>query len=176
MLDRDSFILRKTATIITLLVQVFAIYLFFRGHNHPGGGFIAGVASGIGILLLVLANGSHTVTRICPFEPLRLCGWGLAIATLSGLLGLSYSGAFLTHYHYKNPDFPALGSLYLGTPLLFDLGVFMVVLGVIAKVSFVLFDALQQQEHLEENPYRIPTGSLDHGIELAESQEKEVRE
>ena len=169
MLEQDSFILRKTATVIALIVQVFALYLFFRGHNLPGGGFIAGVASGIGVLLLVLANGSRIVTRICPFDPLRLCAWGLAVATLAGLLGLAGSGAFLTHYHYKDEGFPVLGSLYLGTPLLFDLGVFMVVLGVIVKVTFVLMDALQGQAHFDEPAYRIPTGVSETGLEHREN-------
>jgi multicomponent Na+:H+ antiporter subunit B len=144
MLKPDSFILRKTATLIALIVQIFAVYLFFRGHNLPGGGFIAGVASAIGMLILIFANGSTIISRICPFDPLRLCAWGLLVSVLSGLFGLLFSGAFLTHYHYKDPEFPVLGSLYLGTPQLFDLGVFMVVLGVILKITIVLMKALDE--------------------------------
>lgn len=144
MLKPDSFILRKSATFISLIVQIFAVYLFFRGHNLPGGGFIAGVASAIGILILIFANGSAIITRIIPFDPLRLCAWGLLVATVSGILGLLLSGAFLTHYHYKDPEFPVLGSLYLGTPQVFDLGVFMVVLGVVLKITIVLMDALEE--------------------------------
>ena len=146
MLDSDSFILRKTATIIAVMVQVFAVYLFFRGHNLPGGGFIAGVASATGMLLLVLANGKDSIPQICPFDPIRLCGWGLLIAFFTGIVGVLAGDPFLTHYHYKNADFPLLGELYLGTPLLFDLGVFLVVLGVVLKITFVLFDALAAKE------------------------------
>ena len=145
MLDGDSFFRGKTATITAVIVQVFAVYLFFRGHNLPGGGFIAGVASGIGMLLLILANGGSIIPRLCPYDPIRFCAWGLTIAFLSGLLGLMAGDPFLTHYHYKASDFPVLGDLYLGTPLLFDLGVFLVVLGVILKISFVLFDALSTE-------------------------------
>ncbi|MGC9451800.1 MAG: MnhB domain-containing protein [Oceanipulchritudo sp.] len=145
MLDNDSFILRKTATIIAVIVQVFALYLFFRGHNLPGGGFIAGVASATGVLLLVFANGRQVIRRICPFDPLRLCAWGLIIAFGTGLAGLALGQPFLTHFHYKNPDFPLFGELYLGTPLLFDLGVFLVVLGVVLKITFVFFQTMDSE-------------------------------
>lgn len=172
MVDNDSFILRKSATLIALIVQIFAVYLFFRGHNMPGGGFIAGVASGIGFILLILANGTRIVPRICPFDPLRLCAWGLAVSVLSGLAGLVASGAFLTHYHYKNPDFPVLGSLYLGTPLLFDLGVFMVVLGVIIKITLAFIDALGGQVHIDEAAYSIARAEGDAALESTLNREE----
>ena len=149
MFKPDSFILRKTSTAIALIVQVFAVYLFFRGHNLPGGGFIAGVASAIGMLLLILANGKAMIPRLCPFDPLRLCGWGLAVAFLAGVPGLLVRHAYLAHFHYKDDDFPLIGSLYLGTPLLFDLGVFLTVVGVILKISFVLLDAIEGQPQAE---------------------------
>ncbi|NDV63538.1 Na(+)/H(+) antiporter subunit B [Puniceicoccales bacterium CK1056] len=173
MLKPDSFILRKSATLIGLIVQIFAVYLFFRGHNLPGGGFIAGVASAIGILILIFANGSAIITRLCPFDPIRLCAWGLAIATLAGLAGLAFSGSFLTHYHYKDPDFPLLGSLYLGTPLLFDLGVFLVVLGVILKVTLVLMDALQMQKQSGEAAFLIARGCDDTILEDSDFNKEE---
>jgi multisubunit Na+/H+ antiporter MnhB subunit len=173
MLKPDSFILRKSATLIALIVQIFAVYLFFRGHNLPGGGFIAGVASAIGVLILIFANGSKIITRLCPFDPIRLCAWGLAIATTAGLAGLFISGSFLTHYHYKDPEFPLLGSLYLGTPLIFDLGVFLVVLGVILKVTLVLMDALQKQDHAEDPAFSIPCGDEDTLLEADASGKKE---
>jgi multicomponent Na+:H+ antiporter subunit B len=165
MFKQDSFILRKTATMIALIVQVFSIYLFFRGHNLPGGGFIAGVGSGVGVLLLILANGSAIVPKICPFDPLRLCAWGLAVATAAGLAGLALSGALLTHYHYKDMEFPILGSLYLGTPLIFDLGVFMVVLGVILKITLVLMDALEGQGRINDPACFIPVAIEDRPLE-----------
>ena len=173
MLKPDSFILRKSATLIGLIVQIFAVYLFFRGHNLPGGGFIAGVASAIGVLILIFANGSAIITRLFPFDPIRLCAWGLAIATASGLAGLFISGNYLTHYHYKDPDFPVLGSLYLGTPLVFDLGVFLVVLGVILKVTLVLMDALQKQRQCGEPAYVIMWGVDDSMLEGYAPEEKE---
>ncbi len=167
MLSNDSFILRKSAIMIAIIVQIFAVYLFFRGHNQPGGGFIAGVASAIGMLLLFFANDRSIIPRICPFDPLRLAAWGLAVATASGLLGLLLSGAFMTQYHYKDSNFPVLGSVYAGTPLLFDLGVFMVVVGVILKIALVLLDALQGQEDVAETAFALPTGSSEEPLEGA---------
>jgi multisubunit Na+/H+ antiporter MnhB subunit len=165
MLRPDSFILRKTATLIALIVQVFAVYLFFRGHNLPGGGFIAGVASGIGLLLIILANGKAVIPRLLPFDPLRLSAWGLAIATLSGASALFLGDAFLTNYHYKQADFPFLGSLYLGTPLLFDLGVFLTVVGVVIKISVLLMDALDSQKGCREPAFSLSAAEVDRGVE-----------
>lgn len=156
MQNSESYILKRSSTLIALIVQIFAIYLFFRGHNLPGGGFIAGVASAIGAILLILAHGNRIVPKLCPIDPLRLCAWGLAVAALSGLAGLIGSGAFLTHYHYKDTDFPILGSLYLGTPLLFDLGVFLVVFGVVLKITVVLLDTLEEADHSQIEAFSVP--------------------
>lgn len=146
MLKSDSFILRKTSVIIGLIVQIFAVYLFFRGHNQPGGGFIAGVGCSVGILLIIFANGKASTSDLIRFDPVRIAAWGLLISVFSGLISLALASDYLTHYHYKTDSAPFFGSLYLGTPLLFDLGVFMVVVGVILKVSFVLMDALDEQK------------------------------
>ncbi len=167
MFKPDSFILRKTATAIALIVQVFAVYLFFRGHNLPGGGFIAGVASAIGILLLIIANGKAMIPRLCPFDPLRLCAWGLMTAFLSGLPGLAARQAYLAHFHYKADDFPLIGSLYLGTPLLFDFGVYLTVVGVILKTTFVLLDALDAQRQAGEAAFHLPASTRQELLEQA---------
>ena len=172
MLKPDSFILRKTATLIAVIVQVFCVYLFFRGHNQPGGGFIAGVGSAIGILLLILANGKQIITKLFPFDPLKLCAWGLAIAFISGMLGPVSGKAFLTHFHYKDSDFPFFGSVYLGTPLLFDLGVFLTVLGVIMKVMLVLMDALDAQKSAGMPAFNLPMGKDDSPLEKEISAEE----
>lgn len=163
MLKSDSFILRKASTSIGLIVQVFAVYLFFRGHNLPGGGFIAGVGSAIGILLLVLANGKPMAAALCRIDPLRIAALGLLISTATGLFSMLLDDAFLTHYHYKDSDFPFFGNFYIGTPLLFDLGVYLTVVGVVLKVSFALLDALDDHADadlpafaLSRNPQDAP--------------------
>lgn len=161
MLNSDSFILRKTSIAIAFTVQIFAVYLFFRGHNLPGGGFIAGVASAIGLLLPILANGKAFTVRIIPFDPLRLAAYGLFIAVLAGLPGLFLDGAFFTNYHYKQEAFPFFGSLYLGTPLIFDLGVFLTVVGVTLKLAFLLMDALDDQRQEASPAFSIPRTDAD---------------
>lgn len=156
MLDSDSFILRKTATAIAFIVQIFAVYLFFRGHNLPGGGFIAGVGSAIGMLLLLLANGKAFTHRLCRFDPLRLAAYGLLIAALSGVPGMIFDETFLTQYHYKAEEVVFFGQLYLGTPLIFDLGVFLTVVGVVLKITFLLMDALDEQRDHETASFVLP--------------------
>lgn len=172
MLDSDSFILRKTATAIAFIVQIFAVYLFFRGHNLPGGGFIAGVGSAIGMLLLLLANGKAFAPRLCPFDPLRLGGYGLLIAVLSGIPGMIFDEAFLTQYHYKAEKVVFFGQLYLGTPLLFDLGVFLTVVGVVLKITFLLMDALDEQRDGPAAPFHLPLAETEEPLHAAGREEK----
>lgn len=143
MLKYDSFVLNRAAIIIALFIQVMAVYLFFRGHNLPGGGFIAGVCSGISVLLLVIAQGVDVVERIFRINPLRVAAVGLFICLLSGIISSVFGQEFLTHYHYKSTDFPVFVNFYLGTPMLFDFGVYLTVLGVVVKIPATMIEAIE---------------------------------
>lgn len=171
MLNPDSFILKKTVTAVAVMVQLFSVYLFFRGHNQPGGGFIAGVATSVGILLLVIGHGRASLGRFVRFDPLRLSAAGLAIAFASSLIGPLTGQAFLTHFHYKDTDFPVLGTFYAGTPMLFDLGVFLTVVGVILKTSFVLLDALNRQADTDMPVNALPQSDMDEPLERSKATE-----
>jgi multisubunit Na+/H+ antiporter MnhB subunit len=103
---------------------LFAAFLFLRGHNNPGGGFISA---------LVAATAAGFVHLSCvPSRPgrveARLIGGGLALATLSGVLAVAAGKPFLTGLWWHG-ELPGGGALHLGTPLLFDAGVFLAVLG-----------------------------------------------
>lgn len=169
MLNPDSFILKKTATAVAVMVQVFSVYLFFRGHNQPGGGFIAGVATSVGILLLVIGHGRERIATLIRFDPLQLSAVGLAVAFASSLIGPLTGQAFLTHFHYKDTDFPVLGTFYAGTPMLFDLGVFLTVVGVILKTTFVLLDALNRQADANLPANALPQSPEDEPLEQAKA-------
>jgi multisubunit Na+/H+ antiporter MnhB subunit len=134
----DSFILTAVVAFLFFLINVFAVYLFFRGHNLPGGGFIAGLCTALSFVMLGFVQGVEKLRGFLRVNPMRLATTGLVIAAVSGLFGLFGGGAFLEHYHPYFKNVPVLGDVYLGTPVLFDLGVFLVVVGVVLKIVFPL--------------------------------------
>jgi len=131
----DSVIFRAVASGLFFLVNIFAIYLLLRGHNLPGGGFIGGLGSALSLILISLAFGVEHAQRTLRVDPVRLAAGGLGLAVLTALLPLLGGDALLRHYHVT---LPLLGGVKVGTPLLFDIGVFFVVVGVTAKLVFAL--------------------------------------
>jgi multicomponent Na+:H+ antiporter subunit B len=133
----DSYLFRTVVRFAFFVINVLAIYLLLRGHNLPGGGFVGGLATAISLVLLSLAVGVEEMHRIVRLDPVRVAAAGLLLALLTGLAPLCFGGAFLEHF---NPHFslPILGEVHAGTPLLFDIAVYLVVVGVTAKIVFVL--------------------------------------
>lgn len=165
----DSFILRAVATFLFFLINLFAIYLLFRGHNLPGGGFIGGLGSALTFILLSLACGVETAQRLLHFDPVRIAATGLLLAVLTGLAPVLFGAAFLTQYNVKLKDVPLLGDLALGTPLLFDLGVFLVVVGVTAKLVFLLSRSITGLPALAEADRPRYAAALEEPVEETRS-------
>jgi multicomponent K+:H+ antiporter subunit A len=131
-------IFRAVALVFFFIVNLLAVYLLLRGHNEPGGGFIAGVATAVSLILLSFSNGFSGVQRLLRLDPLVIASLGLLLSVLTAAVPLLFGDPFLETYNWKGKDLPFIGELYLGTPILFDLGVYFVVVGVIAKVVFAL--------------------------------------
>ncbi len=125
--------LRLLDRILTPILLILAVFLFMRGHNNAGGGFIAGLVASVAFELQILSRGEMYVRkRIGPYlHPLT--GVGLMFAVTAAVIGLSESEFFDSVW--VNWQIGAL-HIELGTPVLFDLGVFMVVVSVV--VSFLL--------------------------------------
>jgi multisubunit Na+/H+ antiporter MnhB subunit len=122
----SSFLFSRAARGILPVAIVFAIYLLLRGHDAPGGGFIAGLVTGSAVLLHALASG-----RLHAPAPPRVhpAAWiGLSIAAATGLLSTAAGQGFLNHYHV-DLDLSRRTTLHLSTALLFDIGVYGVVVG-----------------------------------------------
>ena len=134
----SSYIFRTVAQFLFFIINLFALYLMLRGHHEPGGGFIAGLATGVSLLLLCLALGLAEMDRHLRFDPLRLAAAGLLLATLTALAPALAGHTFLEHFHVHLHGLPLLGDLHVGTPLLFDGGVYLVVVGITAKIILVL--------------------------------------
>ena len=128
-------ILSASASLIAGLMGLLALYILLRGHNEPGGGFIGGLVGAGALIVLGFAHGMDRARRALRFHPIALAGAGLLIALLSGLPALLIGQPFLTHLWGEVP-FDA-GALKVGTTYLFDLGVFLVVVGSVAAFHFM---------------------------------------
>jgi len=126
--------------ILTAVVRIFfaimiagSVWVLLRGHNEPGGGFIGGLVGAAGFAVLALALGVETARRALVFHPVVLMGAGLAVAFVSGVPGILTDGSFLTH------QWGSLLGVKLGTTIIFDLGVYMVVVGGVLSFMFRLY-------------------------------------
>lgn len=135
--DRSP-VFRTVAAMLFFLINVFALYLLWRGHNLPGGGFIAGVGTGLSFILVALAFGVERAQQVLRADPVRIAGSGLAVVFATAIVPVLLGRPLLTHWNWKLQDVPLIGDLGLGTPLIFDIGVFLVVVGVTSKLVFVL--------------------------------------
>lgn len=125
---RSSPILMTIAQFSLYLMQLLAVWIFLRGHNLPGGGFIGGLMAAAGIVLIGLAFGRDQAERIFPVPFQVLIGLGLLFATATGVGGILFGRPFLTHA-FDYFALPFFGKVELATAVLFDIGVFLVVVG-----------------------------------------------
>jgi multicomponent K+:H+ antiporter subunit A len=110
------------------IILLFAIHLFLRGHDLPGGGFSAGLTASTALILLYMAGGVRWVETRFKVSPVRWIGLGLLLALATGAGSLAFGYPFLTSY-FRYLDAPVLGRTPLPTAMLFDLGVFILVVG-----------------------------------------------
>jgi len=132
-----NFLVLRTATkFLLVLMLLFSIFILFRGHNKPGGGFIAGLITASAYALFIMAHGT-VKTRKLLFMDLRFSlATGIGCALISGLIGYIakknfLGGVWLTFYIASN-------KITLGTPQLFDIGVYITVVTSILMMIFAL--------------------------------------
>jgi len=120
------------------ILLVLSLVALYRGHNSPGGGFIGGLIAASAILLRALAQGWPETERNIRVSSTTLLTTGLAIAMVSGLPSLFLGNPFMTSIWAPTWQIPVLGKLKLGTPLLFDIGVYLAVVGFTIKSATAL--------------------------------------
>ncbi|MCW5550043.1 MAG: hypothetical protein KIT44_13855 [Opitutaceae bacterium] len=165
----DSYIFRSVASFLFFVINVFAVYLLLRGHNLPGGGFIGGLGSALSLIMLSMAYGVREAQKVLRVDPVRLATVGLLLAVVTGMLPLFLGEPFLRHFHWKFDGLPLLGKLEVGTPLLFDIGIFLVVVGVTAKMIFVLFRSISGLTALNPSEWRRYSADLEEPVEREHS-------
>ena len=130
-------ILPTAARLLLPLLLLFAVFLLLRGHNQPGGGFAAGLVAAAAFALYAIATDVPTARRALGVAPRTLLGVGLLVALLTGLLPVLDGRPFLTGL-WGYLWLPGLGRVDVGTPLLFDGGVFLVVIGMTLTIVLSL--------------------------------------
>ena len=131
-------VLRSAARGVIPLLIVFAFFLFLRGHDEPGGGFVAGLVAAAGVALYAMAYDARTARRLLRVSPRILIAAGLLVALGAAMFG-TWSDPLLTG-QWVDLALPAGGELKIGTPLFFDFGVFLVVLGVASALATALLE------------------------------------
>lgn len=136
------------------VILLFGLHLFLRGHDLPGGGFVAGITVSVALILLYMARGARWVEAHLRVLPVRWIGLGLLLAAGTGLGSLAFGRPFLTSY-FRYAELPLLGQLPLASAVLFDLGVFAVVVG---ATTLMLIALAHQSLRRPRQPAELPGG------------------
>lgn len=140
------FILIQASRILFPTLLVLSLIVLYRGHNLPGGGFIGGLMAATAFILIGISKSMEEAKSSLRLDPVVLMAGGLAIALLSGLPGMFTGAPFMTGQWLPGFSLPLLGKVHLGTPLVFDIGVYLVVIGFTLHTTF----SLAQLGHVEE--------------------------
>ncbi len=133
--------------LIAFILLGFSVYLFFAGHNAPGGGFIGGLMTAAAFILMFITYGYENMSKVLPINFRAMLAIGLLVATLSGIGAFIFGEPFLTQtFGYFN--LPIMGKTELATAMIFDLGVYLTVVGV--TMTIILTIATDQKEDSQE--------------------------
>lgn len=150
---RRSLILDTVLDVVTRTAVLFSLFLLFAGHNAPGGGFVGGLVAASALVLRYVAGGAERVDAVARVHEGTLLGSGLLLAALSGASGWWFGGAFL--YGAKlEADLPVLGHLKVTSALPFDIGVYLVVVGLGLSLLRSLGAAADRELHDDVEPRR----------------------
>lgn len=128
-----SIILEVTARLIFHAVLVFSVYLLFTGHNTPGGGFAGGLVAGLALVVRYLAGGKFELAEAARFTPSGLLGTGLILSVLTAVGGWFWGDAVFQSF-FVEANLPVLGEIKFGTPTFFDIGVYLIVVGLMLDI------------------------------------------
>lgn len=136
----NDVILQTVTRVVLFIIILFSIHIFFAGHYYPGGGFIGGLMTAGAIVLFLLAYDKKTLAIILPFNYIKMVGVGLFFAVGTAVVGMFVNVPFLTHF-FTDVYLPLLGKTSLHTAVLFDTGVYLVVVGVTMTIIQTIGEA-----------------------------------
>ena len=136
----NSIILDAATRILVALMLLFSVFMLLRGHNEPGGGFIGGLVAAIGLTLYAIGHGTREARRALRADPRAIAMVGLALAILAAALAVLGGDAFFTGQWLFIGGSEDDKGLPISSVLLFDIGVYLVVIGSVLAIVFALED------------------------------------
>ena len=134
----NSIILNAATRLLVALMLMFSVYMLLRGHNEPGGGFIGGLIAAIGLALYAIAHGTGAARRALRVDPRTIAMVGIGVAILAGLSAwLAGDAPFAGQWWFVGGDEESKG-LPLSTVLVFDVGVYLAVIGAVMTLVLTL--------------------------------------
>lgn len=130
-----SIILQTASNYLLPLLLLFSVFVLMRGHYLSGGGFVGGLIASIAFVLHAYSHGLKSAQAFFKYQPKMLIPTGLSLSILSGLLPVFLGDAFMTGVWLDEP-IAVIGSV--GTALFFDIGVYLVVIGVVLTILFTI--------------------------------------
>lgn len=124
----NPIIIRTVARLYMYVIPLFSVFLLLKGHNEPGGGFIAGLMMAAAIVIQAMAFDADYAANMIPIRESVLLATGLALAAVTGLVGIIVGESYLFHL-FTNVTIPMFGTVQLSTAVIFDVGVYLVVIG-----------------------------------------------
>ena len=144
-----SIVLRTAARFLSPLLAALSVVIMLRGHNEPGGGFIGGLVLAMALLLPAFVDQATPRLNLW-VDPQRLIGLGWLIALLCPLSSLLFGAAFFESLWLGSIWLPIVGKVGIGTPLFFDLGVFLTVAGVTLKIASLFMEAAMDKAEFKK--------------------------
>ncbi|WP_329540096.1 Na+/H+ antiporter subunit A [Streptomyces sp. NBC_01358] len=141
--EHRSLVFEVVARLLFHPILVLSVYLLFCAENMPGGGFVAGLVAGVALITRYLAGGRFELAEAAPLQPGLFTGLGLFLSTGVALLGLA-DGTVL-HAWTHHGHLPLIGDYHFGTPVIFDCGVYLLVLGVVLDIVRALGAKVDRQ-------------------------------
>ncbi|MBD9371480.1 Na(+)/H(+) antiporter subunit B [Rhizobium sp. ARZ01] len=132
----NTVIFRTLAPFLTALMLLFSVFVLLRGHNEPGGGFIGGLIAVSGLAIYGIARGIQPVREALWFHPLTIAAIGLVLACIAGFISMLSAVPFMTGLWIYPTLFGV--EIPLSTVMLFDFGVYLVVVGAITSIALAL--------------------------------------
>ncbi|BBM01942.1 Na+/H+ antiporter subunit B [Microbulbifer sp. GL-2] len=137
----NSLILQTATRVLVALILVFSVYMLLRGHNYPGGGFIAGLIAASAFALFAMAWGIESAQRALRIPPGNLAVIGVLIAALSGMLAAFAGEAPFSAQWFQLTGNKGFGGISISNVLIFDIGVYLAILGAVLTLIFALEEA-----------------------------------
>lgn len=144
----NSLIFRTASRALMPVMLLISLVLLMRGHNEPGGGFVGGLMASAAFALYALAHGMSAARALMPVRPAVFIAIGLGTSLLSGILSIAGGVDFMDSLWVEVPVAGFPEDIKVGTPVMFDIGVYFAVMGVVLLMVFSL------EEFRDDHPVR----------------------